>query len=269
MNTSETQHRQEHERLIESLGAYVDGELAPEQAAVLEAHLLGCQRCRQELSLQRAMRTRLEYQEMQRAPAALRERIRTALEAEDAEAWPRHSHKQYRWSVLLPWAGWALAACLALVIGLQLGLSHNPGPQPVPMIAAAIANYHQQLAGELPAADTVSLSKLKRSLPFPVTPIAGLRSHMISAWSLRIRGQPAAALAYRLDGQVIVQYVVSESLFFRQPQVREAVAAHGLYVVSVGRNSVVARPGADNGSLLIGSVPVSELESISMQERTL
>src|SRR5699024_5135087 len=129
---------------------------------------------------------------------------------------------------------------------LHFALGRHINSQPIPMVTAALTNYHQQLAGTLPTADTVALSKLKRSLPFPVTPIADLRSHLIAVWSLRISGQPAAALAYRLDNHVIVQYVVSESVFFRQPRVRQAVASHGLYVVSAGRDSVVAWPGPDN-----------------------
>lgn len=252
----------EHERLIELMSAYLDGEVVPEQVPMLEAHLLGCERCRQELSLQRGVRARLERQEMERAPVALRERIKARL-ADDIKTHPRR--RSQHWRVKAPtWAGWALAACLALVLGLYLGLWRNPGPQPIPMIAAALADYHHQLAGELPATDAVSLEKLERSLPFPVIPIAHLRSHLIAAWSPRIRGEPAAALAYRLNGRVIVQYVVSEGLFFRQPRLRDAIAAHGLYVASAGQDSVVAWPGADNGSLLIGPVSVEQLESVRL-----
>lgn len=263
MNTPRIKRCVEHERLIELVGAYADGEVTPEEVPVLEAHLLGCERCQQAVSLQREVRARLERQEMERAPAALRERIQAHL-TDEIKTHPRRGLKQH-W-LIRPQvrAGWALAACLALVLGLYLGLWRSPGPQPIPMIAAALADYHHQLGHELPAVDAASLEKLEHSLPFPVTPIAGLRSHLIAAWSPRIRGEPAAALAYRLDGRVIVQYVVSESLFFRQPRLREAVAAHGVYVASAGQDSVVAWPGADNGSLLIGPVSVKQLESVRL-----
>lgn len=261
MNTSRTESDMEHKRLAGLLGAYLDGELSSERVQVLEAHLLACERCRQELALQRDVRTCLEQQTIDRAPTALRERIQARLD-DDTPAQPASERKRRRWTRVPAWTGWALAACLALVIGLHFALGRHASAQTIPMVTAALNNYHQQLTGTLPVGSAASLARLERSLPFPVTPIAGLRPHLVAAWSLRIRGTPAAALAYRLDGQLIVQYVVSESMFFRQPQVREAVAAHGAYIVSAGQESVMAWPRHDSGCLLIGTVSVQRLESL-------
>ena len=45
--------------LIDLLGAYADGELPPETTSQIDAHLVGCVRCRRELAVHRAMRRRL------------------------------------------------------------------------------------------------------------------------------------------------------------------------------------------------------------------
>lgn len=268
MNTPPKEFGLEHERLSELLGAYLDDELSPEQGQMMEAHLLACDRCWQELALQREVRARLEGQPIERAPIALRQHIQTRLGHETKGSPPRKHRRHWRMHVPV-WAGWAVAASLALIMGLHFGLGRHINSQPIPMVTAALANYHQQLADTLPAGGTLALSRLKRSLPFPVTPITELRSHLIAVWSLRISGEPAAALAYRIDNHVVVQYVVSESVFFRQPRVRQAVAAHGVYTVSAGQDSVVAWPGPDNGSLLVGPVSVNRLEALHPQGKML
>ncbi len=56
--------------------------------------------------------------------------------------------------------------------------------------------------------------------------------------------------------------MISEELFFRQPVVRDAVAAAGRFVVADGAQSLVAWPGARSGSLLVGDVPPHELAAL-------
>lgn len=162
----------EHERLAELLGAYLDGELSSERVQVLEAHLLACERCRQELALQRDVRACLEQQTIDRAPTALRKRIQALLD-DDTPAQPPSERKRRRWVRVPAWTGWAVAACLALVIGLHFALGRHAGAQQIPMVTAALNDYHQQLAGTLPVDSAASLATLEHSLPFPVTPIAG------------------------------------------------------------------------------------------------
>lgn len=267
MNAHQMENTAGHRRFTEQLGAYLDGELAQDDLSILEAHLRGCERCRRELSLQHAIRERLEHQSMERAPAALRERIQMRLEAADAAHLPSRKGKRWRPRALrtpLAWTGWAVAASLALALALGLTLGLPRGPHSVPMIAAAMADYHSHLASELPVANAASLATLKSSLPFPVTPIPSLRKNLIAAWTADIRGEPAAALAYKLDNRVVVQYVVSESLFFRQPNLREAIATHGRYVASLGQDTVMAWPSTDSGSILIGPLSAKQLESVDL-----
>ncbi len=69
----------QHQVLATLLGAYVDGELPPETSSQIDAHLLGCGRCRSELAVQRAVGNRLARSTVPTATAAFQSRIRAAL----------------------------------------------------------------------------------------------------------------------------------------------------------------------------------------------
>ena len=64
-----------HQVLATLLGAYADGELPPETASQIDAHLLGCARCRREVDVHAAMRDRLSREPQVRASSAFRDRI--------------------------------------------------------------------------------------------------------------------------------------------------------------------------------------------------
>ena len=94
----------------ERLGPYVDGELAPDEAAATADHLATCAECAREYeaTLETVRRLR-EGLVRYRAPDVLRARIRSAIREERTEAPPARVR---RWR--LPWR--ALAAALVLVV---------------------------------------------------------------------------------------------------------------------------------------------------------
>lgn len=124
-----------HQALIEQLAAYVDEELSIEERAQMEAHLVGCTRCRRDIGLQRALRDRLAGQPTMRASAALRARITAAI---DTASVPANTRVLRGWvedivrglrgvferliprpvRPILPWLGWAFAAPLAVALFL-------------------------------------------------------------------------------------------------------------------------------------------------------
>src|SRR5688500_20397824 len=74
--------REAHHRvLIDLLGAYGDGQLAPETVSQIDAHLIGCARCRRELGVQQALRARLAAEPPAAASPALRARVAAAVTA--------------------------------------------------------------------------------------------------------------------------------------------------------------------------------------------
>src|ERR671915_2088075 len=72
---------EQHQVIIELLGAYVDGELPPETTSQIDAHLVGCARCRRDLAMHDAVRRRLGVEPPLAAPPALRDRIAAAVAA--------------------------------------------------------------------------------------------------------------------------------------------------------------------------------------------
>src|SRR5919108_6170690 len=70
-----------HQVLIELLAAYADGELPPETMSQIDAHLVGCARCRRDLAMHQAVRRRLGVEPPLAATPALRERITAAVAA--------------------------------------------------------------------------------------------------------------------------------------------------------------------------------------------
>jgi anti-sigma factor RsiW len=67
-----------HAVLRDLLAAYADGELPAESSSQVEAHLVGCARCRADVAVQRALRDRLGHEPMIPASAGLRARILAA-----------------------------------------------------------------------------------------------------------------------------------------------------------------------------------------------
>ena len=270
MNASD--HDPAHRAIIDQLGAFLDEELAPEEAARVEAHLADCARCRADLALQRRLRDRLAALPATRAPAALRSRVEAVPERRPARPGSPESDRHgsrtaaaLAWSRpvarVVPWLGWALAASLAVV----LVVIERPAPPAlaVPMVQAALSDYRAVAGRELPLAYAPDrIDALREVLPFPVTTLPAGKARLLGAWRTEIRGEPAAALAYRAGNDVVIQYVVSEALFFRQPLVRESVARKGRYVATDGGQAVVAWPGHGSGSLVIGALPPGSLERL-------
>lgn len=246
-----------HTTLIEQIDAYLDGELDREDASRVEDHLLSCARCRRSFGIHRAVRSALGEQGATAvAPESLRARI---VEQIAADRSPQERRGGRRW--LQSWSGWIAATLVGLTWMLTgHGFSYRR-LVPAPMARSAIADFSQHQTGPLPHANLVSL---ETGFSFPVAPLPALRGQLVAEWRTEIQGQPAAALAYRLPAGIVVEYVVSRGLFFRQPEVRRAVARRGRYVAQVRAVTVVGWPEHRAGVLLVGRVKRSLLESLAM-----
>lgn len=238
----------DHLAFIEQIDLYLDGELDAAQQASLQAHLDGCARCTRALTLHRQLRRHLGA-EPPGVSDGLETRIRRALAGV-----PGSGRRDRDWS---RWGGWTVAAGIALAWILTV---HPPGAttRPAPMVRSAIADFQQHIGAPFPQTDLVSLQSM---VPFPVAPLPALKPNLIAAWHARIRGQTVGALAYRVQDRIVVEYIVSQSLFFRQATVREAIAREGHYLVHDRGLNVVAWPAPRAGVLLIGAIDRHTLES--------
>ncbi len=190
------------------LGAYLDGELDPPTLLEIEAHLEGCEICRERVALDRAMRGTLKR--VVRAPsgdglAALRARAKAAMIAEQARGTARARAGQDRgrllgWRTMVPVAS---AAALALFWGAA-----NRGPLADSGTGQVHAGFGDDLLAELVAehsshvpsqwTDPKDVRALDQYVGVPVHPASFERggAKLVGARVLPMRQQHAAMLQY-------------------------------------------------------------------------
>jgi anti-sigma factor RsiW len=262
----------QHQVLIDLLGAYADGELPPETTSQIDAHLVGCVRCRRELAVHRAMRRRLGFEPPVAAPPALRERIVAAIAATPVPASianpaPRPLAVLRRPMVFAPIVAIVIAS--AVVAGYavrQAAVSVSLAPittsvGAIPLLQDALSDYRRVVAGDLPGRAR-DLDAVRSAVSFPIEPLRSPSVRLLAAWTTVLGQDPAVVLAYRWDDRIVLQYVVSEQRFFQHPALRQAVAGGGLLAARDGAQGIVAWPTSMAGSLLIGDVPPERLRPL-------
>jgi anti-sigma factor RsiW len=135
----------------------------------------------------------------------------------------------------------------------------------VPLLGALVDDYARVSRGDLPGR-APDLDAVRAAVSFPVEPLHAPNLRLLAAWTTDVRGEPAAVLAYRLDDRLVVQYLVAEDAFFRNPAIRAAVADHHLLRAADGGRTVVAWPEPSTGTVLVGDVPTETLQTIWRSE---
>lgn len=243
---------EEHAAWIDRITPYLDKELDAAASEEVRQHIAVCPLCERESTRQRLLAERLR---LLADPAVLaqqaeqiQQRVLNTLHYRRKHGKPGHA-----WVTPL---GWLLALAQAVVLMIVLFMP-SPKVEHVPMVEEAYADYQHASAGDFPF--QMNGSAALAALPLPVEPLKNAKARLIGSWQTRLRGEPAAVLAYRVSDHIVLQYVVSERLFFTPPRVREAVSKTGLYVSKKRRSTIVAWPGRQSGSLLIGDLPSNEL----------
>jgi anti-sigma-K factor RskA len=119
----------DHTRWKEDLAAYVLGALDGDEAAELERHLEGCERCQEEMRwLAPAVQVLPESVERQEPPRALREALMAEVRDDVREAGARPAAGRGRRWLLKPAMGFAVVALLvAGVVGYEVGNDGSGG----------------------------------------------------------------------------------------------------------------------------------------------
>ncbi len=294
----EPEREARHALLIDLLGAYVDDELPVETASQLDAHLVGCARCRREVRLQLAVRDRLAAAPLPAVGPPVRDRIlaaafaaqpgerrapnespwaaepRRAQAVPDGSADPstglRRRRATHAWLVVVA----AIAVAAALVVALRETIVGRPGgaarmplaelatpAAQVPLLAAAVDDYLRIAGADLPG-PARDLDAVRAAVGFPIEPLTGPAVRLLGAWTTTLGGEGAAVLAYRWDDRLVVQYIVPDHLFFRHPALRAPAASHGAVGATVGRVGVVAWPVEAAGALLVGEETPARLAAV-------
>lgn len=267
-----------HEVLRELLGAYADRELPPETVAQIDAHLVGCAECRRGLEVHDAIRARLAAERPAAPSPDFRARIAAAIDAVPApvvvasSAAPARSPRHVVWLAV---AGWVAAIALAVALAVQSGVARPRAASvraiaapvhQVPLLGGIVDDYARVSRGDLPGRAR-DLSAVRAAVSFPIEPLRAPDLRLLGAWTTDVRGEPAAVLAYRLRDHLVVQYLVAEDAFFRNPAVRAAVADRHLLTAADSGRALVAWPGTSTGTVLVGDVPSAWLQTLWSTEQ--
>ena len=262
-----------HQVLATLLGAYADGELPPETASQIDAHLLGCARCRREVELHAVVRARLSREPQVLASGTFRDRIMqeiagTRLPSAQPAAAARAWWHSTRVGVFAAVVVLALATTVAVTQWRPAAVRAQPVSSrvdavAVPLFTAILDDYRRVMAGDLPGRAR-DLDAVRAAVPFPVQPLRGAGASLLAAWSTDLRGEPAAVLAYRWHDRLVLEYLVAEPVFFRHPGIRGPIAA-GLLVSAVSSaQGVLAWAAPQSGAILVGDVGPDELSALRL-----
>lgn len=263
-----------HQVLATLLGAYADGELPAETSSQIDAHLLGCARCRREVELHTAMRARLSYEPTVTASAALRERIMQQIASTPlptAGVVPPVAQHERWWTTtgarVALLSAMLLGIAMAAVVGTRTQAAAAPAQlsaidaASVPLFSHILADYRRVTAGDLPGRAR-DLDAVRAAVPFPVDPLHDTSLRLLAAWSTDLEGEPAAVLAYRWHDRLVLEYLIAEPVFFRHPGMRAPVAAGRLVTASSGAQGMVAWAAPESGAVLVGDVAPGELAAL-------
>ena len=130
----------------------------------------------------------------------------------------------------------------------------------IPMLRDALADCRRVMGRNFPR--KADLPALADGLQFPVHALYRPGLDLFSTWKTTLAGAPAAALAYRWRGMVVVQYTVPIEVLRQQPGVGQALSGGGFYAASELGQGVVAILEGGSGTVLIADARPEELRRL-------
>jgi anti-sigma factor RsiW len=266
------------------LSLYVDGELEAPKLVELDEHVSGCETCGEEVRLLRAIRGSMKRIVQGPAPAGLRERLQTAMAAEQARSDARAQAEDATFAPIGPPAkvgSWrtvvplAVAAAFALMWG-RARLGQGPGTLPYQVAGMAGDDLVPELVTEhsqpLPpdATDLKAVHERERLVGVPVHPEAFERAgvHFVGGRVVRLHSQDAMMIEY-VTGPGDEPHRLSVLVY--DPEKLAVGFAHlsprtvGTVEIRVGQEkgyNVVARQRAGVGYALVSDMDADKLAAM-------
>jgi hypothetical protein len=106
------------------------------------------------------------------------------------------------------------------------------------------------------------LHAVAEGLQFPIRALDRPDAELFSTWKTTLAGVPAAGLAYRWRGIVVVQYAIPAELIRRQPQLDRALRRTGFYAASDQGQGILAFLADGSGTLLVGDAAPEVLRQL-------
>jgi hypothetical protein len=247
-----------HLELQDLLAGYLDGELTAQEISLVEAHLVGCQHCRNDLERQKALALYVEQIPIEISTIDLYEKThQKILKENNAEGSKTkilasliteiksHIINLIRFPFskqrFITASGWLVTAMLLIYLPFNTATKKNQETSSIPMIADALEQYYQLQSKDIPT----TLNGI--NMPAKWKNISKLAS-----WSTEIGGAPAQVFAVRYKDQIILQYKINESVFFRNAKVRQAIAKDGWYQDQSTMADILLLPKKGSGLIIVG-----------------
>ncbi|WP_252177509.1 zf-HC2 domain-containing protein [Endozoicomonas sp. 4G] len=247
--TEDPEWQELHTSLQDLLAGYADNELEDDEVLIVEAHLAGCKLCRDDLARQVALNQHLSAMPLARMTVSLHEkldRITGQPRSTDTQKQkPGITISPGRWlerqwlKLTFSAGGWATA--LALMVALYMQQMPSAPHSEIPMVADALSHYQAAEQATLP----VSLHGTEAPATWP-------GGTLLSSWETSIGGAPAQVYAMRSGKDIVFQYRIEESVLFRNPQVRAAIAQQGSFTREKDGTEIRALPMKSSGLLMVG-----------------
>lgn len=244
-----------HAELQDLLAGYVDDELNTEQVLRIEAHLSGCTQCRDDLSRQKILISHIESTTATRMPNSLQQKINQKLSNSiTPPIKPNTFYYFYQWvklfflnvnakQKLITSSGWIVAATLLIIILSPVTVHYQNAKfaSNIPMVNDVLNEYQQIQQRNLPEAG----QDMKRTVSWQ-------NANVLTSWITKVGGVPAKVFAVRYNNQMILQVEIDQKIFFRNADVRQAVAKMGYYSNKNDNFEVLAMPTAEAGLIIVG-----------------
>jgi len=235
-----------HLQLQDQLAAYADNELDDQQRTIIKAHLAGCTNCRNDVARQQLLNQRLQNIPVTRVSVKLNQKLDEML----IKARNKPKNKMPSWQLrqfipqlsplMVSLGGWTIALLLSLFI---LFPNANKTLSNIPMINDVVNEYENIALNNLPRVTNVS--NVSAPAQFP-------NGRLLATWKTTVGGANAQAFAVRIGNKLIIQYQISEQVFFRNPDVRQAIATMGELRTHANNLDILAIPMKNSGLLIVG-----------------
>lgn len=257
----------DHALLQELVAALSDGELPWGEARVVRRHLRDCVPCQRELAVQKRLGSALAQEPARLASTALRQRIqRIGVRA------PQPFALGWR-AWLAPAAATGLVAftvvCGAAFVAVGVGRAgaliadRDQAGRPsaaIPVLQDALADCRRAMTRNFPR--KADLQAVGAGLHFPVRALERPDVELFSTWKTTLAGSPAAGLAYRWRGTILVQYAMPAEMLRRAPVIGAALREAAVFSTSEGGQGIVVSVANGRGTLFVAFAPAEELRRL-------
>lgn len=246
--------------------AWIDGELDPSAALLVEEHLGRCACCRAEADMVKKLKRACGAMREDCAPTALRYRVTAALDAYDREQEAERASVQRKKHA----RSFALAGAALAGVVMANGFKHrSTAPVAAAGMMPVVEDIAERHARELPVevnnSDPTAVSQWFRGkLDIPVRPVnfRGMPARLVGARLSNVRDQMAAALYYDVDGRRMTVFVFDHALMPRGGDPAAVMHGRPVYVTSSHGYTVTFTEQQGVGYAIASDLPPQECARI-------